>query len=74
MREIATIIHEAVEQWEEQTKMQAKLTEGPSTEGLDATIEFKYNGNPQLGKIGDASKGNSEGKRHFLLGSPLAEP
>ena len=44
MREIATIIHEAVEQWVEQTKIQAKLTERPTSEGVDAAMEFKYNG------------------------------
>lgn len=44
MREVATIIHEALEQWTEQTKIQAMLAEEPISEGIDAAMEFKYNG------------------------------
>ncbi len=44
MRELATIMHDAVEQWEEQTKIQTKLTEEAESAGIDAAMEFKYNG------------------------------
>jgi len=44
MRELATIIHDAIEQWEEYTQIQADLTETNKNDEVDAAMEFNYNG------------------------------
>lgn len=44
MREIETILQEAVDQWEHQTKIQVKLIEEQAGEDVGAAMEFKYKG------------------------------